>query len=449
MLPILRIISVGGVLLAIAITVLALGAPDGGRSRLARVEAPARGPLLDREAHPEWRHFLIQAALRRAGELERLRELPDTPARSEPPPDAREPTLPESEGKAPQTDEPATRATDAGEEHAGVDPVQAEASVAPLPAAPVLPVEGRDVAALQQPAARADHTPAAPATPPEPTRVATLLDGAGVPMKRSDAVVLREPRPDNGASAAPATAPTLDLAAPLPDAAVFPIGGGDVADRTQTVGVVSMPAAHLSNAKPKALTLLLEDPALPVITGDIAGLQEPAVADERAAAPERKPTEAAPSPDDAGRPTGSKEATASSEPDIPAMEPEAAESPTGTSIDVAALPVDGDMGSADDETESAVDSTDGLPADLETDEAALSEKMVVLPRERPPGIIEPQQKKRPVKRHVRRARHARQVRTAANDPAAFDFFDALLRMFGANAPPPNSAISRRMTRPLY
>ena len=44
---------------------------------------PARGALLDRDRHPETRQFLILAAIKRADELNRLRELPDTPARSD------------------------------------------------------------------------------------------------------------------------------------------------------------------------------------------------------------------------------------------------------------------------------------------------------------------------------------------------------------------------------
>jgi len=78
MLPILRLISVGGVSLAIVIVLLALTPPEESRVRLARVKAPASGVLIDGDRHPEWRHFLIQAALRRADAIEKLRGIPDT-----------------------------------------------------------------------------------------------------------------------------------------------------------------------------------------------------------------------------------------------------------------------------------------------------------------------------------------------------------------------------------
>ncbi len=84
MLPILRILPVGGVLLAIFILVLALSPPDGSRAPLNSAMAPARGALVDRDRHPEVRQFLMLAALKRADELNRLRELPDTPTRTEP-----------------------------------------------------------------------------------------------------------------------------------------------------------------------------------------------------------------------------------------------------------------------------------------------------------------------------------------------------------------------------
>jgi hypothetical protein len=87
MLPILRIIPVGGVLLAIVILVLALSPPDGSRSSLTAAMVPARGALVDRDRHPEVRQFLILAALKRASELSRLRDLPDSPVRTEDPPE--------------------------------------------------------------------------------------------------------------------------------------------------------------------------------------------------------------------------------------------------------------------------------------------------------------------------------------------------------------------------
>ncbi len=85
MLPILRVIPVGGVLLAITILILALNPPDSSRAHLTPAMAPASGALIARDQHPEWRQFLILAALRRADEIKRLLDLPDTPLRSAPP----------------------------------------------------------------------------------------------------------------------------------------------------------------------------------------------------------------------------------------------------------------------------------------------------------------------------------------------------------------------------
>ena len=73
----------GGVLLAILILALALIPPDGSRAPFPSANIPARGALVDRDRHPEMRQFLIHAALKRADELSRLRDLPDTPARSD------------------------------------------------------------------------------------------------------------------------------------------------------------------------------------------------------------------------------------------------------------------------------------------------------------------------------------------------------------------------------
>jgi len=97
MLPILRILPVGGVFLAILLLILALKVP--GERALPPATLTARGPQLDHNEDPQWRQVAIQAALRRANELMRLRDLPDTPAHSdtpkvsEPAPPAPEPTV--------------------------------------------------------------------------------------------------------------------------------------------------------------------------------------------------------------------------------------------------------------------------------------------------------------------------------------------------------------------
>ena len=88
MLPFFRIIPVGGVLLAVMIVVLALGPPGGSHAALTSAVMPARGALIRMNEHPEWRQFLILAAIRRADELGRLLELPDTPVRSDSAPTA-------------------------------------------------------------------------------------------------------------------------------------------------------------------------------------------------------------------------------------------------------------------------------------------------------------------------------------------------------------------------
>jgi hypothetical protein len=84
MLPILRIIPVGGVCLAVLILLLAISPPRETRRGASPEMVLARGPLIDRRQHPEWPQFLMQAAFRRAGEVLSLRDLPDTPTRIAP-----------------------------------------------------------------------------------------------------------------------------------------------------------------------------------------------------------------------------------------------------------------------------------------------------------------------------------------------------------------------------
>ena len=144
MLPILRILPVGGVFFAILILVLALGAPD--RSRSGKGPAPgmamlsARGPLQQLDEHPEWRQFTIQAALRRADELAHLRELADEPIR-----EARPAPLDEKVAVIPV-------------ERSDIEPEDITGSVNAAPAA-ILPMDIGESSSAELPAVTHEETP--------------------------------------------------------------------------------------------------------------------------------------------------------------------------------------------------------------------------------------------------------------------------------------------------
>ena len=78
MLPILRTTLLGSVFLTLAL-LAGFAVHEPARPHLSHVVAPARGPLIEANEHPEWKQFLVQAAFRRADELERLRDLPASP----------------------------------------------------------------------------------------------------------------------------------------------------------------------------------------------------------------------------------------------------------------------------------------------------------------------------------------------------------------------------------
>ncbi|MGN6569851.1 MAG: hypothetical protein ACTHLO_00370 [Pseudolabrys sp.] len=174
MVPWLRILPVGGVSAAVLILALALTPPREARQGISPELALARGPLMDRNEHPEWPQFLMQAAFRRAGEILKLRNLPDTPMLTAPvvlPPE-RPVIAAEPPPSAPPPDSAVQSAAKA------IDSAPARNDVAAAPPAPAAPQPApAPEAAPPQPA---EITVAAPMPPPAPaeTRVAVL------PMER-------------------------------------------------------------------------------------------------------------------------------------------------------------------------------------------------------------------------------------------------------------------------
>jgi hypothetical protein len=172
MLPIFRILPVGGVFLAILILLLALTPPGGARWALPDVTLEARGPLIDRDTHPEWRQFLIRAALQRADEIKRLRDLPDTPVVQAPEPPAQTEIVIPLPAPVTPTEAPVPRAEEvaaptqadaaAAHDNTATEPAPSEAASsepAPRKAPPAINAEDapRIIAAL--PSERTDGNP--------------------------------------------------------------------------------------------------------------------------------------------------------------------------------------------------------------------------------------------------------------------------------------------------
>jgi hypothetical protein len=192
MLPLLRVLPVGSLLLSALVFMLAATPP---RERLLpHALAPAQGPLIDAAEHPEWRQFYLQAAFKRADELERMRELPNTPTRMPPVATLPEPQKP-SEPSIAVVLEPQT---------ASAPPAPQDAPPAPVPAADAAP---QQIAGLPSEQATADSEDITGALD-SPTTAATMpMDIGETSSTELPVIVLPErsrlpiPRPKAGSRA--------------------------------------------------------------------------------------------------------------------------------------------------------------------------------------------------------------------------------------------------------
>ena len=171
MLPLLRIIPVGGVFLAIMIVILAVNPPGGTQPPMPQSAAPARGVLVNASEHPEWLQFLIHAAVRRADELERLRELPDTPVRI---PDVQVEVPPAAAAEEPP--KVAALPTD----RIDTGPEDETGSVSEVPSA-TIPIEIGETSSTELPVT---PPPAAPPAIKTPERSKSLNESRSKPVQR-------------------------------------------------------------------------------------------------------------------------------------------------------------------------------------------------------------------------------------------------------------------------
>lgn len=222
MLPILRILPVGGVLLAIAILVLALSPPDGSRRDWPATAVSARGALLKMSEHPEWRQFLIQAAIQRADELSRLRNLADTPAGPEKAQDASE--VPDT-GAGKVAGLPAERGD------ADPDPEDITGTIADVPAV-TMPVEIGETSSTELVVAPREEKPPVITTP-----------------KRVRMLKLKRPKiaPQTRRAKSPVSRPSVATAKPEPAAQLnlFEVifGASQSKQKTASDAQASQPAA--------------------------------------------------------------------------------------------------------------------------------------------------------------------------------------------------------------
>ena len=212
MLPIFRTISVGGVFLAIAILGLALTPPGVSKMRMAAVDAPASGALLDRNRHPEWRQFIVQAALRRADAISALRDLPDTAVR-----------LPQIPDVAPPYETPVFPNLSPGETERFVglpakdrgDPEDITGTIKPAPAP--IPIEIGETSSTELPAFSPDDSPPANRLPRSEMPAAKVSALEPAPPAKPPQATRKKVAPRHRAAAVkPQTLNPMDYPVPPP-----------------------------------------------------------------------------------------------------------------------------------------------------------------------------------------------------------------------------------------
>jgi hypothetical protein len=217
MVPFLRIVPIGGVCLTALVLVLALEPPGTPPRVVSPDMAMARGPLIDRAAHPEWPQMLVRAAYMRAGEILKLRDLPNTPTQVAPvvlppqrpavPASTPAPSVapaPQAQPEQSQAAAPAASVTRTASLPANIDTVKpaSSADAAPAPAANasqppanLAPAESEAAAAAaapptELPPAPEANTPIATEPVPMPERKPTKL--AALPVERATSEPARD-----------------------------------------------------------------------------------------------------------------------------------------------------------------------------------------------------------------------------------------------------------------
>lgn len=204
MLPLLRVMLLGCVLIATLGLAAGFKIAAAPEPNFARLERPARGALLDPDQHPEWKQFVVQAAYRRAEELNRLRVLHDRPAAM--PPVVTAPAAPPSDDIQ-TAGLPTTDAEAKPDEEDDVTGSTVERTLND-----VIPIEIGETSSTELPLG----PPPATIAPEQPKRLQLPDESSTAPQAVPDAATAVEAKPETGtttATTAPEAKPAVETKA--------------------------------------------------------------------------------------------------------------------------------------------------------------------------------------------------------------------------------------------